>query len=244
MFRILATLMFVIIFYPLSAISLSPQEVLQRHVEMVNPTVRVEAEGESSGSGTAVSITMPNGASIPMILTNEHVVASVLKQAKTKKVQPAVKILGWIKENGKTYPVHYKGLVVESSKKVDLALILLQEKWVGPVASVLPANDSVVEGEDAWVAGSPLGSKPYLTQGLLSVSMQMESSGPKHVVSAPIIMGNSGGGVWVQRDNGFKLVGVPQMGPEVGGGLATSHGVAIPIETVRMFLASKKLGLP
>jgi hypothetical protein len=92
----------------------------------------------------------------------------------------------------------------------------------------------------------------FLTQGLLSVVDDQVSSNPALLTSSPVVNGNSGGSLWHRRDDGhYEMIGVPQaiatepidspFKETIRTGVPTMS-FAIPLETVRSFLAANGYG--
>lgn len=209
----------------------SPKSIETRHAQMVDATVRVETKG-GTGSATAISRRL--------FLTNHHVVEG----------QTDVTLRGWLTRNGRTFPVIYTGKVIAHDAVRDLALVELDDgtEWAGAVATLAPANVNLQESEVVMVSGAALGTRPHLTEGLVSLLRYVV---PKHallgvphtITSATVVPGNSGGGLYAWRDAGWVLVGVPRAVAAIPSGFASTlvatHNYAIPIESVRQFLSEK-----
>ena len=86
-----------------------------------------------------------------------------------------------------------------------------------------------------------MGRPPFGTEGLIA-SVDVKLNGERYIQSgAEITFGNSGGGLYVIRDQHYLLIGVPARAPiiKIGkGGSPVSHmGYSIPIETIKEFLS-------
>lgn len=207
-----------------------------RYADIVNATVRVEA-GDSKGSGTVLRACETYRRCRIVVLTNHHVLEG----------KKSVTLRGWIRESGRTFPVVYEAKVTASDESRDLALLAIDgpDKWAGPVAVLAAASEKLIPGEEVLAAGSALGRRPHVTQGLLSLLDETLLERPHIITSAPIAPGNSGGSLSVRRGSRYFMIGVPRAVASIqigfGGSLITTHGFVIPLSTVREFLHAQGL---
>lgn len=215
----------------LSACSIQPvQDAEQRQVEVLNATVRIEVAGGGKGSGTVIGA--------KHILTNHHVAGE----------EGTHTVRAWLSENGKLYPVTYQGKVVAFDRDRDLALLEIDGEWPGLVAPL--GSGKLQAGASVFVAGSPLGKRPHIVAGEVSLPRDDEEViGVHHMMAtAPVAPGNSGGGCWWRNpETGrYELVAVTRALATVpmgfGAALLPHMSYFIPMQEVRAFLA--KSGVP
>lgn len=248
----------------LSACSVThPQNTEQRQIELLNATVRVEIAGGGTGSGTVIGA--------KHILTNHHVVEAVLPKVEVagcgnledlksrtlcelekslgemqralKASEPKTTVRAWLAQGGKLYPVTYQAKVVAFDEKRDLALLEIDGEWPGLVA---PLGDGRISaGSAVYVAGSPLGKRPHVVSGEVSLPLDdQEILGVHHMMAtAPVAPGNSGGGCWrLNPDTGrYELVAVTRALGTVPIGFSVAllphMSYFIPMAEIRAFLA-------
>lgn len=211
--------------------TVSPDDQIIYRQRMLNSTVRIETPN-GSGSGTVVHSSSRG----TYIVTNQHVAERL--------DNPDLGAHFWIVgSKGTTIiekTVKVKVLAIDTEK--DLALLQV----VGPlgfkptVASVARAGTRLYAGENVMVSGAALGYRVYLTEGMLSIIDAGDKGfGPAVVVtSAPVLPGNSGGGVYHRTKNGqweyiATVRGVINLGM---GGLQASLNFNIPNKVLRDFL--------
>lgn len=245
------------------------RETVRRNVLILNATVRVEVAGGGSGSGTVIGKRH--------ILTNHHVINSVIpagevtrckdKQGKDralcdlgeslKELQRAllaastsVTVRSWIAESGKLYPVTFQAKVVAFDEKRDLALLEIEGEWPGMIAPIAQSA-GLPPGASVWVAGSPLGKRPHITSGEVSLPLDDEDvSGFRHMMATtPVAPGNSGGGLWWgnPQTGHYELVAVTRALAlmQIGFGVSALPHMSyfIPIEEVKAFLAKSGVAI-
>ena len=202
-----------------------------------NATVQIETEF-GFGSGTVFRFQV-NSTKFVGVLTNAHVVAkSVMtcmkKEDECKVNPPRVLVKSWLHRDGKIYPLFYYGKVVLPSfnPALDIAVVKLDEDWVGDYATFAPADLSLSASEEVFVVGSPLAEKTQVSSGLINL---LDSRG-KIGVSAPIYPGNSGGGAYVFRGK-YYFIGIPSEIRVVHTTDAFTHGYVIPSWTINRYLS-------
>lgn len=198
------------------------------HREMLNATVRVEIE-KGTGSGTVIR----SDETGTFIITNHHVAGDE---------GGTVHVRFWLlnSRSETVLSVMRDAKVVAADDKRDLALLRLvdSEFRAEAVASLAPEGVELAPGEDVWVAGSPIGLRAYITHGLLSLAAEKQV-----MTSAPVIYGNSGGGVYHRTASGdYEYIGTVQAIyglPDMMGMVShpiTAINVAISNQVLRAFL--------
>lgn len=132
----------------------------------------------------------------------------------------------------------YVAEIVAEDKKVDLALVRIKSTIPHQIASnILPDSMKIVRGERVYIVGNPAGNDATVVEGIVSNlnrTFQLPWTGNERVAmiqfSGGIYGGNSGGALY--NSSGF-LIGVPAAGHRD----ATFIGLAIPISTVKKFMA-------
>ena len=110
--------------------------------------------------------------------------------------------------------------VVTRSTGTDLAVLKLRKEGL-MLDSASIASDDPVEGEHVWTVGYPLGLTKTVTEGFyggfmsLTEDMTFDTDGNSREVyrATPAIFGgNSGGGMFMKRNNSYQLVGIADAG--------------------------------
>ena len=211
-----------------------PTEVQQRQSQMLNPTVRIELT-QGSGSGTVIHSSDKG----TFILTNHHVAGD-----KDNTVQARFWIL-----NGKgetVLSILRDAKVVAHDADADLSLLrLVDTEFRAEAVTTFAAEESTLQPTEAvYVCGSALGLRAHCTAGLLSLAESMLMGRPHIVMSAPTIMGNSGGAVYRKGASGrFEYIGTVRAVGVVGFGTPISTtAYAIPNASLRGFLRGNGFG--
>lgn len=101
-------------------------------------------------------------------------------------------------------------VVAAGNEQFDLALVLFTEAEA-PCPCARIADSEAALDEPVVVVGYPRGLTQVVTrgagQGVINNSA-LPYGGPRLVSTAPVYGGNSGGGVFVQRNNEYQLVGI------------------------------------
>jgi len=197
-----------------------PIQVQYEHtVDAVLPSVVQITTPSSTGSGVVYD-------SHGDIVTNEHVVGT----AKTVKVQESV--------GNKSLT----GKVTGEFAPDDLAVIRVEGGASGLKPAKFANSDTAQIGEIVLAMGNPLGLTDSVTQGIISATGRIvssgEPSGGKALItaaiqtSAAINPGNSGGALVTLDD---EVIGIPTLTARLPGegGAAPGIGFAIPSNTVR-----------
>ena len=203
--------------------------------DLGNSTVQIISrteKGMATGSVTVFQFRLDNQ-TVSGIITNAHVVKETAELCKKTKGCTDAKVIvrSWITRDGKVYPVQYTGKALGINTDLDLAIVILDDQWVGDYANFAPADINLAQSERVFVVGSPAGERTQVSTGLINL---LNSDG-KIGVSAPTFPGNSGGGAYVQRDK-FYYVGIPTSVKVIGGATAFEHAQVIPANIIRGYL--------
>lgn len=218
------------------------------------------ASKAGTGSGTVIySQTDDAGLATTLILTNHHVISnsvSVRKEwdskegmEKDKERRQQVKSL-WFEYNSCSTSVGTRGKsaeIVAYDKPADLALLRLidRERTIDVVANLRPPGDPLQLGTEVFAIGAGLGRPPFTTDGLVAITDFQVDGYPYLMATAPIIFGNSGGGLfqWSNKRGRFELIGVPSKVSAAGWSTVVTHMAwSIPVSTVRAFLIANDFG--
>lgn len=172
------------------------QELYARQRDMLYPVVKIL--GRRIGSGVVID---RNDGSY-YIITNNHVVRKHSDKIKVEFVH--------YKDNSSDimFDKQVKGIVVARDKKIDLALIKVQ--YDGPEIPVVkwaPADYSYQIGETVYAGVTGVRLNPFLTQGIIG-SVNNVLGRRRIMVTAPIIGGNSGGGLFAKVNGDYSLIGI------------------------------------
>lgn len=226
--------------------------VTLRHAQMVYPTVLVSLAGPS-GSGTVIYSAQRDGEWHSYVLTNHHVIARNIdiseqwdpQAGKNRRVETRTPLeLKWYTYNELSKPIGNsakRARIVAWTKDHDLALLRIAdtERGVDHVAHLLPQDEPLHLTERVWAVGAGLGRPPFATSGHVSLVDDVLDGLTWTLASAPIIFGNSGGGLfrWSECRHRYELVGVPSRVAVAGfATVVESMGIAIPMERVYGFL--------
>lgn len=213
--------------------------------DLMEYSVKISNQDGSSGSGTVLYSKESKRGVLTYVITNNHVIAS----GKNGRIIVNKRIEGKQELQEAT--------VVAADSMKDLALLRLEDSWhMEPYAWDIPdlSFDEPIPGVDVTVVGYPMGLGPIVTTGTYTrISYFMESSQKQMLTSAPVIWGNSGGGLYQEVDNDYKYIGTIQAvhgksmdvtsGPEGWGETVGSTflpiyhiSYAIPMDTLKEFL--------
>jgi S1-C subfamily serine protease len=212
-------------------------DVVRLNREVLNPTVRVTACG-SLGSGTAIKVDQDG---YGYILTNNHVVANCAEQVDGKTVLKAVDVTSFrysnFMETRGTDTRTTEVLFRDEAK--DLALLKTTQRVKGyfPLATLAKPDTKVFIGETVWASGGGLGQPPAITSGILNNARTDFDSYAYYHTTSPIVMGNSGGGLFHRNGSGnYYLIGVPSRVMSYGMGAVVTHlAYAIKFKTIYQF---------
>jgi S1-C subfamily serine protease len=135
--------------------------------------------------------------------------------------------------------------IVRNNNQVDLALLWYREGVHCPCVKLAEYEAEV--DEPVIVVGFPSGIAQVVTEGK-SQGVQQEIRtyvsngffsmelflGKRLVLTAPVSGGNSGGGVFVKRNNEWQLVGILVEG-------VANLAFAVPLETIKQFIKKAQI---
>ncbi|MBL4644431.1 MAG: trypsin-like peptidase domain-containing protein [Candidatus Pacebacteria bacterium] len=250
--------------------------------EILYPVVSIYNDEDPRGSGVVVyskKERRKKGKWRTFIITSKHVVAHSIFESTlflSGRVGPrvlvpvTVRIYRKVESVGKTpadmYRSYETNIVAYDSDK-DLALLSLQETDTGVryVANLYKPKLDLRFFEPVWVVGAGLGYEPFPATGIISIPEIDEGKRKSFMFSAPIIFGNSGGGVYRYNSTkgSYELVGISrsmnllkvngiatlsagsQQGVEARTKVkipVTHMGVAVSVREVCTFLSEKGYG--
>jgi len=229
--------------------------VAQMREEMIWTSARIKAK-VGIGSGTVIYSPIRANKAAAYILTNYHVVRPniSLKFFETPsgewvrtEVRTNVKVeLFAPSELGEGYRIEtHSAKILRYDQYRDLAILLIEDMdapW--PYVARLADEDEIPEVfERTFAVGAGLGMIPYPTEGVVSIARSILGHLPYISSSAPIIFGNSGGGLYTWDVDHYELTGVPSMMKVIGYGVPVPHlNYSIPMDGVAYFLRSQQLG--
>jgi S1-C subfamily serine protease len=220
--------------------------------EVLKPVVRIRTNS-GRGSGTIVKSDEEG----TFILTNYHVIGGnieykdvwdeLVKKDVKKEFTSQVEVdISQVNDIGNIASLLTTNAnIVLSNKQRDIALVQVNtdDTTVYPVAKMYPKKICKEVGMLVPMAccGAAMGEKPIVTFGYLN-GKQIELDNFEYwLSSANSIFGNSGGGVFTERNNIWNYIGIPSriavafLGMSPG---AVSHmGYFIPLFTVYQWLA-------
>lgn len=223
----------------------------KQHNEMLYTSVRVGAKN-AGGSGTVLY----SQDGLTYVLTNHHVIESLYDW--DEKPNPMTGKLEYIENRsmGKIDFFQYddmstmvgttghRSTLEAYNEQDDLALMKLQTKnTVDHVAHMYPRGkeSEIKMFEKVWAVGCSLGHPTTFSEGHITGKSDEIDDRMYWMSSAPIIFGNSGGSVFIDRDDQYQFIGVPSRVSVAGFGSAVSHmGYLIPPDRVYNFLEKQQ----
>lgn len=227
----------------------------QMRTDMIAPVVRIvvkTSDGTDTGSGTIIYSGQHGGRIETYILTNNHVIDDSVEIEKNKLDGKSIKVN---KIDVDQFVYNSNGLLISTVSKParvvafnvdsDLAVVkLVDDVNVLPTA-ILTKDDTVGVFDKVYAVGAGLGDPPFPTEGMISLT-DSDVDGHRTIqISAPIVMGNSGGALFrFEAASGhYELIGVPEAVAVVNPfSVDPNMGYAIPAATVRSFLDDAGLG--
>ena len=175
--------------------------------EMLKPVVRVN----NSGSGLLIY----SSKGITLVLTNAHVIDDVVDDDKKLDSTPFVDVDRFkYDDKGKLIGFfRVQSEIVAYDRASDLAMLRLRDTAKEESIALLPTKTEINKisvFDEVFIVGCALGDFPVPSKGLIS-SMNAEFDKKEYwMSSAPLVLGNSGGGCFKKNTKGnYVLVGVP-----------------------------------
>jgi hypothetical protein len=188
-------------------------------------------------------------------MTNHHVVESTIRIEKkwnnllqryenVEVLDPVIievfRYLADGRENGR---VQYDANVVAYEADEDLALLeLTVGTKMGHVASILPTDATtprVFEG--VYAVGCSLSETPIPSHGEITSINKIIDRKCFWMISAPIVFGNSGGAVFLERPDGFWWVGVPSRVAAAGNQIIPHMAYITPLNRIVSWIKQQHL---
>jgi len=226
-------------------------EIQKQHEQMLYPIARVGAK-DAGGSGT----TIYSNKGQTYVLTNHHVIDSLYEW--DERPNPQTGKMEYIESRslGKVDyflydnlsdlvgTVGHKATLEAYDDQEDLALIKLQtKKEVEHVAKMYPRGkeDDIHIFDKCWTVGCSLGHSTIFTEGFITGKSDEIDDKNYFMANSGSVYGNSGGAVFVNRENEYQFIGVPSRISVVGfGSPITFMGYFIPPDRVYNFLEKQQ----
>lgn len=220
------------------------------------PVVRVSTP-TGIGSGTIIysEDRDVSGEFKTFLFTNHHVIASAITVTKKwnsltlrqEDVEVIEKVLVEVfrytvdgKSNGR---INYDADIVAYDKDEDLALLQLTTKSKMPnSACIIPDKElSPTVFEKVYVSGCSLAEPPMHTTGDITSVDKLIDRKEFWMVSAPIIFGDSGGAVFLERGDNFFWIGIPSRVASTSMQAITHMGYIIPPNRIKEWIKGQHL---
>ena len=241
-----------------SFVLFAQEKITQRKSEdMLYPMVRIKA-ALSTGSDTVLysEDREKDGSYESFVLTNEHVIDGAIKIEKKwsnllgryedQEVLERVKVevFRYNQEGKEDGVVVYDADIVAYEADEDLALLqLVAGTKIDYVAKMLPDSSlKPMTFDTVYAVGCSLGHPPIHTKGEITSINETIERRCYWMISAPIIFGNSGGSVFVERNDGFFWIGVPSRLAVASNGQPITHmAFIIPPSRIKSWFEKQKL---
>lgn len=182
--------------------------------QVFTPTVFLNmGAGTCSGEIIYSNRDQKSGEVKTLVLTAKHCIPS------SEAMEIRVIVPTYDKKGAQTSDSVFYATTFAKSWEVDSALLVLRDKstYFDHVAKVAPLDVALIEGEDVWAVGYPLGFSRTITQGLLAANIRVDQAFfndgaaklHEYTHATPDIAGgSSGGGLWHKNAKGeFELIG-------------------------------------
>ena len=218
------------------------------------PVARVMCRN-SGGSGTVVYSADRDeaGRYETFVLTNRHVVAGALRivskwnsmkgRYENVEQRDRVKVETFVYDGGKVVLTHdFDADIVAHSEIHDLAVLrLCYPRKVESVAPLLPPAASLRLFQPVFAVGCSLLHDPIATSGHVTALEDIIDGEAYCMCTAPIIFGNSGGGVFVEVGGAWFLAGVPSRIAVSSGSPITHMAWFTPPDRIRQWVKEQML---
>lgn len=230
-----------------------PPDIQQKHEQILYPVVRISC-ADVGGSGTIIYSEDRGDGCQTYVLTNFHVIeraikiktewSSLLQQDVKREVNDEVKveIFRYDKGSRQDFTDACQAEIVAHDRQHDLALLRLKTSRKIPyVAVLLPESAKVNIFDRIWACGCSLLHPPIVTEGIVNYLDDVIDNKIYWMGSAQIIFGNSGGAVYIFRDNRYYFIGVPSRIAGTWGQAVTHMGWFVPITRIREWFKDEHL---
>ena len=181
--------------------------------QMLKPTVRIKDGFGNAGSGTVVNV----AGGYSWVVTNFHVVRNNLSLARVP-YHPGVVVVRNRRPSVGFFD-HTSDVIFEKSEEAFICawdfrrdLALLKVPYVAKYVARMGHSKYLRIFEPVWAMGSPTGTIPMPTEGIVSsihYYVDWRNTGNRFLgFTAPIVDGNSGGGLYRKWRKEYLLVGV------------------------------------
>ena len=231
--------------------------ISRQHSQMLYPTVRVKTK-RATGSGTIFYSDDRDEPNIfrTFVFTNHHVVRdairiekkwnSLLGRKEDREVTAlvTVEVFQYENESKSAGRLTYDAEIVAYEEDEDIAILKLHTTTeMKFVAKLMPQSElrNVRLFQNVFAVGCSLGHPPIASAGMLTSLSDIIERKSYWMMSAPIIFGNSGGAVFIERDGRFFFIGVPSRVASTRMGVVEHMAFFIPPTRIHSWLKRQHL---
>lgn len=231
--------------------------ISRQHSQMLYPTVRVKTK-RATGSGTIFYSDDRDEPNVfaTFIFTNHHVVADAIRVVKKwnsllgrnedKEVTElvTVEVFQYEDESKSAGRLTFDAEIVAYEPDEDIAILKLHSTTrMKYVAKLMPQPElcNVRLFQSVFAVGCSLGHNPIASSGMLTSLSDIIERKSYWMMSAPIIFGNSGGAVFIERGEQFYFIGVPSRVASTRGGIVEHMAFFIPPTRIHSWLQRQHL---
>ncbi len=232
--------------------------ISRQHSQMLYPTVRVKTN-RATGSVTIFYSDDRDEKNVfdTFIFTNHHVVAdairvvkkwnSLLGRKEDKEVTElvTVEVFQYEEESKSAGRLTFDAEIVAYEPDEDIAILKLHSSTeMKYVAELMPQAElcNVRLFQGVFAVGCSLGHNPIASSGMLTSLSDIIERKSYWMMSAPIIFGNSGGAVFIERGEKFFFIGVPsRVAATRRGGVVEHMAFFIPPTRIHSWLQRQHL---
>jgi S1-C subfamily serine protease len=221
---------------------------------LLMPVARVTVAG-GGGSGTVVYSADRDDAGRfeTFILTNHHVIAgavhivprwnSLKGRYENMEQRDRVQVETFVYDKGKVVETRdFQADIVAHSETHDIAVLrLCYPRKAACIAPLLPAGFALRLFQPVYAVGCSLLHEPIATSGHVTDLEDLLDGSTYCMCTAPIIFGNSGGGVFVEIDGTWYLAGVPSRIAVSRGSPITHMAWFVPPDRIRQWVKEQML---